>query len=87
ANLGMALGTGGLKLLVLPACGLFMYHVMQIPSNQFLPGLVLLSTPTATITYVMAGEMHGSRDLASAAVSMNTILSALTFILWLSRFI
>ncbi|MCF8082952.1 MAG: AEC family transporter [Deltaproteobacteria bacterium] len=87
SNWGMALGTGGLKLLILPGAGLFMYHAMQIPPAQFLPGLVLLATPTATVTYVMAGEMHGSRDLASAAVSMNTLLSALTFILWLSRFI
>ena len=50
------------------------------------PGLILLSAPSATISYVMAGEMNGSTDLASAAISMNTLLSALTFILWLWQF-
>lgn len=86
SNLGMVVASSALKLVVLPALGLLMYHVTSIPSGQFLPGLVLLAAPTATITYVMAGEMHGSTELASAAVSMNTLLSALTFILWLGRF-
>lgn len=87
ANINLTIVSGILKLLVLPALGLLMYCVTRIPPAQFLPGLVLLAAPTATITYVMAGEMNGSRDLASAAVSMNTLLSALTFILWLGRFI
>ncbi|MDZ7695969.1 MAG: AEC family transporter [Deltaproteobacteria bacterium] len=86
-NINLTIGSGILKLLVLPALGLLMYYVTKIPPAQFLPGLVLLAAPTATVTYVMAGEMHGSRELASAAVSMNTLLSALTFILWLGRFI
>ncbi|MEJ2588515.1 MAG: AEC family transporter [Deltaproteobacteria bacterium] len=87
AYIKLVIGSAILKLLVLPALGLLMYHVTQISPQQFLPGLVLLAAPTATVTYVMASEMHGSRDLASAAVSMNTLLSALTFILWLERFI
>jgi hypothetical protein len=78
--------TGFLKLLVLPGVGLLMYLWFELPSSQFLPGLILLASPTATITYVMASEMHGSVGLATAAVSMNTLLSALTFIFWLSLF-
>jgi malate permease and related proteins len=71
---------------VLPGTGLLMYLWFGVPSKQFLPGLILLASPTATITYVMASEMHGSVGLATAAVSMNTLLSALTFIFWLSLF-
>jgi hypothetical protein len=82
----LTFGTGFLKLLVLPGIGLLMFFWFEIPSNQFLPGLILLACPTATITYVMASEMHGSVGLATAAVSMNTLLSALTFIFWLSLF-
>lgn len=75
-----------MKLLVLPALGVLAYWTVNIPPSQFLPGLILLGSPTATITFVMAGEMDGSTDLATAAISMNTLLSALTFILWLWQF-
>ncbi len=84
--LKLALSSGFLKLLVLPGVGLLMYLWLGIPRTQFLPGLILLASPTATITYVMASEMRGSTDLATAAVSMNTLLSALTFMFWLSLF-
>ena len=80
------LGSGFLKLLALPGIGLLMYLWFGLPSKQFLPGLILLASPTATITYVMASEMHGSVGLATAAVSMITLLSAFTFIFWLSLF-
>jgi hypothetical protein len=78
-----ALGAGFLKLLVLPGLGIGLYHWLGLSPAQFLPGLILLASPTATVTYVMAGEMDGSTELASAAVSMNTLLSAATFVFWL----
>jgi hypothetical protein len=80
----LALGSGLLKLLLLPGLGYLIYRWLGLSYNEFIPGLILLASPTATITYVMASEMQGSRDLATAAVSMNTLLSFLTFILWLS---
>jgi malate permease and related proteins len=80
----LTLCSGFLKLLVLPGIGLLMYLWLGVPNRQFLPGLILLASPPATISYVMASEMHGSVGLATAAVSMNTLLSALTFVFWLS---
>jgi hypothetical protein len=35
----------------------------------------------------MASEMQGSTELASAAVTMNTLASCVTFIFWLSFFV
>jgi len=87
ANLKLAVGAGILKLLFLPALGLLFYAALRVPAAQFLPGLILLASPTATVTYVMASEMQGSTELASAAVTMNTIASCLTFIFWLSFFV
>jgi predicted permease len=84
--LGLALGSGFLKLLVLPLTGLLIYRWFGLPSEQFLPGLIFLASPTATVTYVMACEMGGSPEQASAAVSMNTLISSLTFVLWLGFF-
>ena len=38
---------------------------------------------TATVTYVMAKEMNGDTDFAVAAISASTLMSAVTFTVWL----
>jgi predicted permease len=87
SNIKLVLAAGLLKLVALPGFGAPAYFLSDIRSPQFLPGLILLAAPTATITFVMAGEMNGSTDLATAAISMSTLLSALTFIFWLWQFV
>jgi malate permease and related proteins len=86
SRIRLFLAAGLLKLILLPAVGVLAYRLSGIPADRFLPGLILLAAPTATVTFVMAGEMKGSTDLATAAISMSTLLSALTFILWLWQF-
>ena len=82
----VAVSAGFLKLLVVPALGLLAYIMLGLSASEFLPGLILLAAPTASITYVMAGEMNGSPELASAAVSVSTLLSSVTFVFWLGQF-
>jgi predicted permease len=58
------------------------------PANQLvyhlaIPALILLASPTATVTYVMARELHGDAEFAGAAISASTSLSALSFVFWL----
>jgi len=72
-----------LKLVLLPALGLAFYHVLGLDRIDYLPALILLASPTATVSYVMASEMAGDADLATAAISVTTLASAATFILWL----
>jgi predicted permease len=55
----------------------------DVKLQDYLPGLILLASPTATLTYVMAKEMSGDTDFAVAALSSCTILSAATFSIWL----
>lgn len=83
SHLRSAVGAGFIKLILLPGLGVWLYQRVGLSAVQFIPGLILLAAPSATITYVMAGEMQGSTELASAAVSVNTLLSAATFIFWL----
>jgi hypothetical protein len=78
-----ALSAAAIKLLILPALGWGLYRLFQLDTADTLPGLILLASPTATVCYVMAKEMHGNPDLAVAAISASTLLSAGTFILWL----
>lgn len=72
------------KLLALPAFGFMLYSLFQVSAREYLPGLILLASPTATVAYVMAKEMHGDADFAGAAISLSTLVSAVTFVMWLN---
>ena len=78
------LATGVMKLILLPGLGFILFRTFGPALQDFLPGLILLASPTATITYVMAKEMNGDTDFAVAAISINTILSAVSYTLWLA---
>jgi hypothetical protein len=83
-HLRPALGAITLKLIALPAAGLLLFSLFDVTADSYLPALILLCSPTATIAYVMAREMHGDADFAVAAISASTLFSAVTFIGWLS---
>ena len=82
--LGIALGAGVIKLFLLPGFGLALASLLELNMALFAPALLLLAAPTATVAVVMAGEISGSPDFASAAVALNTLLSAVSYSLWLS---
>ncbi|MFO8033468.1 MAG: AEC family transporter [Desulfohalobiaceae bacterium] len=83
-HLFTVLGAGVVKLLLLPALGLLACAVLGLEISEFAPGLLLLAAPPATVTVVMSAQMKGSPNLASAAVALNTLASALGYALWLS---
>jgi predicted permease len=84
ARLKAVLSTGLLKLLLMPAVGWVLFYVSGLESETVLPAIILLAAPTATVTYVMAKEMHGDSEFAVVAISVNTLLSAATYTIWLS---
>jgi len=73
-----------LKLLVLPLTGLILFRVLDVSRALAVPSIILLSSPSATVSYVMSTEMGGDSDLAAAAVTISTALSIITYTLWLS---
>lgn len=77
------LSSSFMKLIMLPGLGFALYRLFGLTSQAYLPGLILLASPTATITYVMAKEMNGDTDFAVAAISISTMFSAITFTFWL----
>ncbi len=83
ANLKSVLAVSAFKLLALPAVGFLVFLMLGIEPVDFLPALILLASPTATVAYVMAREMHGDADMAVAVISGTTLISAITFIFWL----
>ncbi len=82
-NLRTILTSVFIKLIILPATGLLLYEWFQLTATDYVPGLILLASPTATVTYVMSREMQGDADFAVAAISASTLFSAGTFLFWL----
>jgi len=83
-NMLPVLSTGIIKLVLLPGLGFLVFSLSGITPADYLPGLILLASPTATVTYVMAKEMNGDTDFAVAAISASTLMSAVTFTMWLN---
>jgi predicted permease len=82
-HLKPALPATGIKLVILPGIGAACYSLGGLSPEIYVPGLILLASPSATISYVMAVEMNGDAEFAVTAISLSTLMSALTFSLWL----
>jgi len=74
------------KLILLPAAGLALVHLFRLSKGDSLPALILLASPTATVSYVMSREMGGDPDLATAAISVTTLVSGVTYTFWLGMY-
>ena len=76
--------TSCLKLVFMPALALICFAAFSIPKSDFLPALIILAAPSATLTYILAKEIGGDPDLAGTAISISTLLSGISYIMWLS---
>lgn len=83
-NLFSVIGVVIVKLVALPLLGLTLFLIMDVKPDDYLPALILLATPTATVAYVMAGDMGGDSEFSAAAISTSTIFSTITFVVWLA---
>ena len=84
SKLKWVLSSSTIKLFLLPGLGYLAFRALGFPPAEYLPGLILLASPTATISYVMAKEMKGDPDLAVMTISTSTLLSSLTYTFWLN---
>ena len=77
------LSSTAFKLILMPAMAVGLFALIDIGSHDYLPAMILLASPTATISYVLAKEMKGDPYLANAVISGGTLLSAFTYSFWL----
>ncbi|MDJ0831551.1 MAG: AEC family transporter [Desulfobacterales bacterium] len=84
SQLGLVGLSAGFKLFVLPLLGLVAFKMLGLTPSDYLPGLILLATPTATVAYVLAKEMGSNSDFIVATISITTLASAVTFAVWLT---
>jgi predicted permease len=72
-----------LKLVALPGLIVILLHGLDIRVPEAMIAVVLLGSPTAIISQIMAKEMDGDETLASAIVMCTTLLSPFTLTLWI----
>jgi predicted permease len=72
-----------LKLLWLPGLGLFLMWLWRPLDLAVAVTVLLLASPTATISVIMAGQMGGDTRVSSEVVTLTHALSALSYALWL----
>jgi hypothetical protein len=71
-----------MKLMVLPFLSFLFCYFYAIPARDALPGIILLATPTATTSFILANELGGDTELASGAITLSTLISPFAFIFW-----
>ena len=73
-----------MKLFLLPLAGLMTFRFLGLAPVPTEAAVILLASPSATVTYIMASEMGGKPDLAAAAVTVSTVFSIVTYTLWIA---
>lgn len=71
-----------LRLVVYPAVALPLAALAGLRGPEFAVCICVFATPTAVASFSMAVQMGGNPELAASAVTMTTLLSALTMFLW-----
>jgi hypothetical protein len=71
-----------MKLMVLPFISYLFCYFYAIPLREALPGIILLATPTATTSFILANALGGDTELASGVITLSTLLSPLVFAFW-----
>lgn len=72
-----------LKLLGLPGLGLLLMWFWRPVDLAVVVTVLLLASPTATISVIMAGQMGGDTRVSSEVVTLTHALSALSYAFWL----
>jgi predicted permease len=74
-----------MKLIVLPLMAFIFFRIYSVGSFGLLEkvAIILLSSPSAQINYILASGMKGDSELASGGIIFSTVFSALSFIFWI----
>ncbi len=82
-GLGTATVCSAAKLLVLPLLALAFYRALGVSGPDLRVGMIMMACPTAVVSYVMASQLQGDRELSGNIVVLTTAASPLTITGWL----
>jgi len=72
-----------LKLVFLPGIGVLLLGYGQISGLDFCLTVILLACPTAFVTYIMASELDGDKELSAAIIMLSTLVSMISLPVWI----
>jgi len=75
-----------IKIVLAPAAGFVAARLLGLGPAETKVGLLFLACPTATISYIMAGQLGGDEQLSAAIVLVSTILSIVSLSLIVGLF-
>lgn len=70
------------KIFVLPLMAIPFLKYLGMPQKETQALIILLASPCAISSYIMAKELEGDSKLASGAITLSTVFSPVGFIAW-----
>jgi predicted permease len=72
-----------LKLVFLPGIGVLLLCYGKVTGVDFRLTVILLACPTAVVTYIMAAELGGDKELSAAIIMLSTLISMFSLPAWI----
>ena len=67
------------KLVFLPFLAALVLLLLGVRGQDLVIGVMFAGTPTATVAYIMAQQMHGDAELSGSIIMLSTLLSVFTY--------
>ncbi len=85
-HLPLSLAAAGFKLVVLPVVGIGFLHLFGVSGLPYRVSLLFFALPASTAIYVLSAQLNSDTELASSAIVVSTLLSAIPLTVVLSGF-
>jgi predicted permease len=76
--LRLSLAGSFFKLLLLPAIGYLFLNLFHVGEMPFKVGMIFFALPTSTAIYVLSSQLSSDTELASASITLSTLLSLIS---------
>jgi predicted permease len=83
ANLGRSAALTVVKLVIMPLIVLGLTLALRLDPLYAIAAVICAAVPTAKTVYILAGEYHCEESLVAATISMTTLCSIGTLIVWM----
>jgi predicted permease len=83
ANLGRALLISAVKLVIMPLIVYGLSVSLGLDPLYTIAAVICAAVPTAKTVYILAGEYHCEEILVASTISMTTLLSVVSLVVWL----
>src|SRR5215467_1622410 len=83
ANIGRAALLSIVKLVIMPLIVYVLCVLLHLDPLYTIAAVICAAVPTAKTVYILAGEYHCEETMVASTVSMTTLLSVISLVVWL----